>query len=342
MELLGRTLGHWAVPYGPFFQFRGSIHHFELHSITMADYEVEDVVEVLVNGLDPGSASAPTGCSDCPAGFSDDDSDPSTPCAPCTAGRFSAATAVAGACPQTCPVGQSSSVEGATDGSGCEDCPAGTYALSGVCTPCAAGTFSTAAGASDANVCSACGRGTGSPAGATACATTGCTDEQATNFDVAAVVDSGLCQYTCDGLRATLSITVAGGCLIHDAASDAWGRYGADGQYQSDLLLGTVPNGEHWVVQGRPMAGSTPDQPVYPEYARPGGISLFNARVTLRYIDISRQSSETVERTYGSALAAKFNGNCEMEGGCWADLVRPTLLCSILPLTADGAGPRQH
>ena len=72
---------------------------------------------------------------------------------------------------------------------------------------------------------------------------------------------------------------------------------------------------------------------------------MFNARVTLRYIDISRQSSETVERTYGSALAAKFNGNCEMEGGCWADLVRSTFyqrLCLILPLTADGAGPRQH
>jgi len=93
------------------------------------------------------------------------------------------------------------------------------------------------------------------------------------------------------------------------------------------------------------MAGSTPDQPVYPEYGRPGGISLFNARVTMRYIDISRQSSATVDRTYGSAFAAKFNGNCEMEGGCWADLVRSTFyqrLCSILPLTADGAGPRQH
>ena len=63
---------------GPYFQFRGSIHHFELHSKELTDEEVGDIVATLVADYLDASTRAPGGCSDCPPGFSDDDSDPST------------------------------------------------------------------------------------------------------------------------------------------------------------------------------------------------------------------------------------------------------------------------
>lgn len=215
---------------------------------------------------------------------------------------------------QTCPAGTSITTTGAVDASGCADCPAGTHESAGVCTLYAAGTSSTAVGSTDAATCVACATG-GSAAGSTSCiAEAGCKDSRATNYDSAALVDTGLCEYTCDGLRTSIGITIAGGCLIHDLTS-GWGRYLADGTYNSANMFNVVPQTEHWVVQGRPLAGSTVDAPLYSAYPLPGGIATMDARIDARYLDISKQGIVTAGRSHGPALTLETGHPCDMAGG---------------------------
>ena len=326
------SLGHWALPYAPYFQFRGSIHAFELHSRALSDGETADVVASLIPLYIDTSAAAAEQCTACPAGTSDDDSDPATTCAPCAAGSFSADASVAGACTGACAAGSSITTVGATTDADCTACVAGKYESGGVCTDCAAGKSSTAEGATAESTCVACAANTGSSAGSTACIAGGCTDPRASNYDSAALVDTGLCEYTCGALRASLGITMKGGCVMHDLATSSWKRYDCDANTAcgaaSDTLFtqlasctGTcVPEGEHWVVQGRPLAGHTADAPLYAPYGQDTGIQTFDARLVTRYIDLSNGDATTTSRSYAPALSMETGHPCLMDGGCWLDM----------------------
>ena len=42
------SLGHWTPVYAPYFQFRGSIHHLEMHTRALSDVETADVINSLI------------------------------------------------------------------------------------------------------------------------------------------------------------------------------------------------------------------------------------------------------------------------------------------------------
>jgi hypothetical protein len=90
-----------------------------------------------------GSHSAPgsSACTDCPAGKSDADQDPATPCASCLPGRFS--DAIGATLCANCVDGKSPN----SDRTGCVDCAVGFAGVGGLCTQCLPGRFSDAIGA---------------------------------------------------------------------------------------------------------------------------------------------------------------------------------------------------
>jgi predicted outer membrane repeat protein len=249
--------------------------------------EVADVVATLIPHFIDSSAGNPGACFDCPAGSSDADNDPTTACTPCAAGKFSSAIGVAGECAGTCPAGQSFDGTGAVDDQGCTACVAGTYENGGVCTGCPAGKFSAAVGATDQSTCVDCAAGLGSSAGGTECIASGCTDNLSPNYSADAVVDDGSCEYTCDALRTSLDITAPGGCLIYDSTTSGWKNYNADGTLSTtpDATFVFPPEQEHWIVQGLPLAGSSDGAFLYPSY--PSNLMVRNARMTVRYVDVS-------------------------------------------------------
>jgi hypothetical protein len=65
-------------------------------------------------------------CAICPAGRTDDDSNPGTECVDCVAGRHSSVTQVVGSCMGSCPAGSFGGV-GSNTSSGCEACAVGRY-----------------------------------------------------------------------------------------------------------------------------------------------------------------------------------------------------------------------
>jgi len=110
---------------------------------------------------------------------------------------------------------------------------------------------------------------------------------------------------------------MAGGCLIHDGGT--WRRYTSDHTHESDNLFNLVPSQEHWIVQGRPMAGMTADSPSYPEFPNAfadggthGGMQATNSRSIFRYVDFSGGPLGTGGRTYGPAINLETNNPCTM------------------------------
>jgi predicted outer membrane repeat protein len=202
--------------------------------------------------------------------------------------------------------------------------------IAGVCTPCPVGTFSVTSGTSGADSCAACPDGQSSAAGSVACSSSGCTDPYATNYDANAIVDLGLCEYTCSSLRAIAQVgDVPGSCLIYDSASDSWKRYDATDAETGGAVfrIGSSRDGpfqfggEHWIVQGRPLAGSTVDAALYPSYAvgEPSelayaGFQTGNTRMHIRYTDISSVTATTSTRNSGAAMRLQSDA-CTMEDG---------------------------
>jgi hypothetical protein len=125
-------------------------------------------------GVCPHGTHAPAGssnCESCIAGRVDYDSDPSTPCIDCEAGRFSEAVGAA-VCAGLCPHGTYAPA-GSLNATSCTSCIAGradSDSDAGTpCSDCDAGRFSEAVGATS---CTECPIGTLAPVGssdATSC-----------------------------------------------------------------------------------------------------------------------------------------------------------------------------
>eukprot|EP01043_Picozoa_sp_COSAG02_P006865 COSAG02_NODE_200_length_29507_cov_440.183487_10_plen_588_part_00 len=300
-----------------------------MHSDTLTDVQTADIVSNLISQyLDPTSTFE--SCPDCLPGSTDADDDPTTPCGPCAVGRFSAEIGLAGVCAGTCPTGQSLTVTGATDSSHCNECAPGTFEDAGVCTPCPIGSFSVASGASGPDSCTSCPDGQSSVAGAVSCSAAGCTDPYATNYDANAIVDLGSCEYTCSSLRAAAQVQpgLPGSCVIYDSANGSWKRYDSNDLETGDAAfrIGSTRNGplqygqEHWIIQGRPLAGSTVDAGLYPPYAvgtsgeRTSGLQTGNSRVHVRYTDISSSTPTTATSNSGCAVRMQAD-MCTMPDG---------------------------
>lgn len=230
------------------------MHHLELHSATLRDAHVVDVVHKIRHAM--GSAAAHATCHPCPPGTRDRDHDPATPCEPCGPSTFSALVART-ECNGTCAIGSTILSSGATSNAACSECTAGRYGSTmesahAICQPCAAGRASTQLGATSSSTCMACASGRYSASGSTSCEPSGCTDQWADNFSPSAIVDEGTCTYTCSTLRnrAGSGAGDPGGCLLHSVEL-GWQRYTHNGAALTGGSLATVPSGESWVIQGR-------------------------------------------------------------------------------------------
>ena len=90
-------------------------------------------------------------------------------------------------------------------------------------------------------------------AGLLACAsaTSGCTDNLATNYNASAVVDSGTCQYDCARLIQAVGAANGTNCYV----------YNATGIVSAPVkLLGKVNQGESWIIQGVAPQGFRPGE----------------------------------------------------------------------------------
>jgi hypothetical protein len=185
-------LGHWGLPWGQYDQFRGVIHHFEMHNATLTTAQTNDVISGLLPRIN-ASAPARTVCHVCPPGTSDDDSSPTTPCSECAVGSYSD-TAGATSCDGTCTLGSSITVAGSSSADECAACPAGAFGFGAdgvsLCAPCPLGSSSTAVGADSPTTCTPCRGGQSSGLGSTSCQPSGCTDPWASNYNPAAVVSA--------------------------------------------------------------------------------------------------------------------------------------------------------
>ena len=302
-------LGHWAMTWDRYFQFRGVIHAIELHSATLPDQHVNDVVGSLRTWMDPSVPAIPA-CEVCVAGSADHDTDPATVCELCPEGRFSDFVEVT-SCASTCPVGATLPVAGSTTSDDCVLCPVGSFGEISdgiaICSPCLPGSSSDSLGVDGADACIACLAGKFSGLGWQHCEPAGCLDQWADNYDALAVVDSGECSYSCPNLWDKISGgTSPGGCLIF--AEEVWQRRAANGS----TIDGPVPPGsiaddqsttareviaETWIVQGRHLAGATADSPDYVEFAANGGAIIAKAtdddssRLVLRYVSVREHSA---------------------------------------------------
>ena len=300
-------LGHWSMPWGVYIQFRGAIHHMEMHNATLTDDQVNDVIarlRPLMNSTAPQSEP----CSDCPRGRNDHDADPDTPCVDCAPGRFQAA-AGATVCGGTCAAGQTILAFGSTSAADCVACSVGTYGAiiegTALCLPCAQGTSSNTVGATSVDTCVACGPGMYSPTGSTECHPAGCTDDQADNNHDAAHVSVRNCVYTCSNLFALAGGLGAadGVCVIFETSQQfplgAWNRYLADDTAVLEGRFEEVAAGAHYIIQGRLVPGSTVTDPVYEQY--PGYVQAIEAHLTLRYLTMENAQSQ---RVLGAAVYA--------------------------------------
>jgi hypothetical protein len=228
-------LGHWALAFGEYFAYNGVIHHIELHNTTLTNTHVLDVVWRLNRILKPSAPSRNT-CFDCINGTHDHDSQPSTDCKACDMGQFPLG---AGDCAGRCALGSTTLNVGSTSIFQCVKCPNGKHgdydqATGGsVCVNCVAGRFSNAIGAPSIGSCAPCPEGTFSGAGWSRCASSGCIDPWADNYDPTAVVESGLCQYSCSNMQARAALehghkrTNAGACVILSVTGE-WQQFHID------------------------------------------------------------------------------------------------------------------
>eukprot|EP01048_Picozoa_sp_COSAG05_P000358 COSAG05_NODE_9_length_39734_cov_180.598067_22_plen_657_part_00 len=253
-------LGNSALLYASIFQLQGTVHHLELHSNTLSDAHVADVVRQLRYTL--SNATSPPACTACPKGTRDHDNDPTTPCEPCAAGTFSALIAMT-ECNGTCALGSTILSTGATSSAACSQCVAGQYGgidvnARAMCWPCKAGRASTQLGATSNSSCARCAAGRFSALASATCQPSGCTDHWADNFNPFAVIDEGMCVYTCSTVRtrAGSGIGDPGGCVLHDPTV-GWRRFTHNNTVLTGGSLSTIPSHESWVVQGRPRDGST-------------------------------------------------------------------------------------
>lgn len=287
-------LGHFAVAIAStqIIQFGGFVHHLELHNATLKNKDVVSVVHRLAATYVPG-VPFPRLCEPCAAGTRDADFDPSTKCEGCEVGTYSANVGVT-ACTGVCPLGSTTKFTGSTSVENCTQCNEGEYgvALDGttVCQPCEIGKSSSRAGRRSA--CDECLTGTYSGSGFLECKPSGCTDEWADNYDPSAKVDLGQCLYTCPSLFVKASARIRdqnavnsssneyseGGCIIHDHVSNVWQIFTATGEAVSIGAVGTIRVGEHWIVQGRNLAGSSYTARSYSTYNSDFG---FDAQASL-------------------------------------------------------------
>lgn len=258
-------LGHYGLPWGQWDQFRGAIHHFEMHNTTLTDAQTNDVISGLLPLM---NASAPPRavCHECPPGKHDHDSNAATPCANCAIGSYSDIFG-ATSCDGTCALGSSVLVSGSASEDECTLCSAGTFGSIidnvSLCTPCAVGRSSSVIGSDSAASCSPCPSGESSVLGSTSCLPSGCTDAWASNYDPTAVVQEGACEYSCTQMI-TRSGGASGTCVIFEA--DSWVRYATNGTNDTEIPGGAIddiPTSEVWIVQGRMKPGTTATQPEY-------------------------------------------------------------------------------
>jgi hypothetical protein len=87
---------------------------------------VLDVVGRMAHQISSSTPNFRPRCKECPAGRSDSDDAPTTPCAMCEPGRFSIGSTSA-ACAGTCEVGSTVWKTGATSVSDCSKCATGQY-----------------------------------------------------------------------------------------------------------------------------------------------------------------------------------------------------------------------
>eukprot|EP01048_Picozoa_sp_COSAG05_P002282 COSAG05_NODE_90_length_20140_cov_25.117060_1_plen_1190_part_00 len=285
------------------FQLQGTVHHIELHSDTLSDAHVADLVHRIRHTLAHEAVELPT-CRACPVGRYDEDHDSNTECQPCGLGTFSNQTGAI-ACTGTCLLGSTVVTAGASSSEACVQCAAGTYgnmaSAHAVCEPCVPGRYSTLVGGIASESCLGCAPGRFSVAGSTVCEPSGCTDAWADNYNPLAVVDEGLCVYTCSVLRAHAGYDAdePGGCIMHNLAF-GWQKHAHNGTVVGEGAgsvvdtpgepSGVFPAGSAWVTQGRPLAGSTlqallpipwPVEPHMVSYsAHPSGFVAKHALVT--------------------------------------------------------------
>ena len=261
-------LGMSATAYASYHQYRGAIHHLELHSATLSTAHVADIVVKLRHAVAGGAPLS--ACHNCPPGAQDSDGEPATPCEPCGRGTFSAQAAQT-ECTGTCAVGNTVRSLGATSNAACSRCVPGQYGSVAseiaVCQPCEAGRASTAVGATSGASCSACSPGKFSVSGSVGCKPSGCTDEWGENYKASAQVDEGACVYTCSRLRERTGAdaNTPGGCCIYEVGL-GWRRYAFNNAPLPGGAIAEVPYGESWVIQGRPLAGSTREAPLHSAY----------------------------------------------------------------------------
>ena len=294
-------LGQWTLHWAEYFQFRGVVHALELHSSTLSDLHVHDVVGALRSWLD-SSIPLPPLCEECDAGTADYDADASTSCQQCRVGRFSASTG-ASTCTSTCPIGSTTAKSGSTSADDCAACRGGSFGEivdgTAVCSLCEQGRSSGTVGAISNDFCTVCPTGRFSRPGWEDCQPSGCRDPWAENYDPGATIDEGGCLYLCDSLWQRIgggsSDDGGGGCVIFE--SDTWQRYAPNGtrlpggpifgvDAESLLEQDTQLIGETWIIQGRSLPGGTDDDPSYVEYAADKSETVVevDAAVMFRYV----------------------------------------------------------
>jgi hypothetical protein len=292
-------LGQWSSRYAEYTQFRGVVHALELHSSTLSDLHVHDVVQLMRSWLD-SSIPLPPPCEECDAGTADYDADASTSCQQCRVGRFSASTGVS-TCTSTCPIGSTTVEAGSTSVNDCVACRAGSFGETvdgtAVCSLCEQGRSSGTVGAISYDVCAVCPIGRFSRPGWQDCQPSGCRDPWAENYDPDATIDEGGCLYLCESLWQHIGggSSDGGGCVIFE--TDTWRRYAPNGtrlpggpifgvDAESMLEQDTQLIGETWVIQGHSLPGSTDDDPSYVEYAADKSETSMDvdAAVTFRYV----------------------------------------------------------
>jgi hypothetical protein len=280
-------LGHWGLVWPAYFQYIGDIHALELHTVALSDTAVLDVIGNLRSRIDP-SVPPQLKCEPCVSGTFDGDADPSTTCSMCDSGRFSDVIG-ASVCSGTCEIGSTILQEGAISASVCTLCPSGSFGsrsallddTTTICVPCKRGRISATIGSDSNETCSMCPSGQFSGSGWQMCEPSGCSDALADNYVPHATIDDGSCIYNCPDLwNQTRGGNQNGGCVIY--GSGEWRQFAANGTSVGDGPVGHFLEG-HWIVQGRPLAGSTPDAPEYASYTDAITTDVAST-VTLRYL----------------------------------------------------------
>ena len=286
-------LGHASIPYGHYVCFSGVIHAFELHSETLGDADVLDVVNNMAKDISPNhAAQARVRCRACKPGTQDKDLEADTECVPCEVGRYSEHSG-ATSCQGSCPAGSTVVEAGAASAANCSQCGTGKYGPVEAegdtlqCASCEAGRRASEPGSDSESDCIQCGHGLFSSSGSSVCEPSGCTDTAASNYNASAIVDEGNCRYLCAELRMGAGIVnPSGGCII-DGFESGWQRFDANGVETGEqgeaAKIDEVLLDESWLIQGRPLPGASLRQPLCSDYSQRIDV---HGNLTARYITI--------------------------------------------------------